>query len=200
VSVAGTQPPVRRTLRLVRGRTGRLIGSALLGAGAVGAAIGLMATAAWLLSRAAQHPSVQALAVAVVGVRFFGLSRGFLRYAERLLGHDTALQVLADLRVRVYERLERLAPAGLPAFRSGDLLARLVGDVVAQEDLLLRVVPPYVVALVAGTGVVVFVTWLLPAAGLLLLATLVAAAVAVPALTLALARRSEARLAHARGE
>ena len=109
-----------------------------------------MATSAWLISRAAQHPPVQALAVAVVAVRFFALARAVLRYAERLVGHDAALRVLADLRVRVYERLERLAPAGLPAFRSGDLLARLVDDVDAVQDLLLRVLPPYLVAVLAG--------------------------------------------------
>ena len=49
-------------------------------------------------------------------------------------------RVLARLRVRVYERIEPLAPAGLRAFRSGDLLARLVGDVDSIQDLLLRVI------------------------------------------------------------
>ena len=159
-----------------------------------------MATSAWLISRAAQHPSVQAVAVAVVAIRFFALSRAALRYAERLVGHDTALRVLADLRVRVYVRLERLAPTGLPAFRSGDLLARLVDDVDAVQDLLVRVLPPYLVAVLAGGTVVLLTGWLLPAAGALLLVTLLLAALAVPALSLSLARRSQARSAQARGE
>jgi len=50
--------PVLRTLRLARGRSWRVLGSALLGAGAVASAVGLMATSVWLISCAAQHPSV----------------------------------------------------------------------------------------------------------------------------------------------
>ena len=56
------------------------------------------------------------------------LRRAF-RYAERLASHDVAFRQLATLRARFWARLEPLAPAGLPAFRRGDLLARLVGDV-----------------------------------------------------------------------
>ena len=171
----------------------------LLGAAAVGAAIGLLVTSAWLISRAAQHPPVEALAVAVVAVRFFGLSRGLLRYCERLVGHDAALRALADLRMRVFQRLERLAPAGLPAFHSGDLLARLVGDVDTQQDLLLRVVSPYAVAAVTSAAVVVLTATLEPGVAVLLGVTLFLSAVLVPAVTQRLARRSEAGVAAARG-
>ena len=83
-------------------------------------------------------------------MRFFAISRGLVRYGERLVGHDAALRLLADLRVRVYERLEALAPTGLPAFRRGDLLARVVEDVDALQDLMLRVIPPFGVALLVG--------------------------------------------------
>src|SRR5580693_1354310 len=109
-----------------------------------------MGCAAWLISRAAQHPNESVLALAIVGVQFFGLSRGFFRYEERLVGHDAAFRLLADLRVKVYQRLERLAPTGLPAFRRGDLLARVVQDVDSLQDLALRVVPPFSIALLVG--------------------------------------------------
>ncbi len=192
--------PLRRTLTLALPAAGRLFGASLLGAAAVGAGVGLLATSAWLISRAAQHPSVQVLAVAVVGVRFFGLSRGLFRYAERLVGHDAAFRVLADLRVAVYSGLERLAPAGLPAFRSGDLLARLVDDVDVLQDLMLRVLPAYLIAFLVGAGVVGFTTWLLPSAGLLLGLLLLLAALVVPALSRWLTRRSESRVAQLRGD
>jgi thiol reductant ABC exporter CydC subunit len=191
---------LRRSLALVRGATGRSLVAAVLGAGAVLAAVGLLATAAWLISRAAQHPSVQSLAVAVVGVRFFGLSRGFLRYAERLVGHDAALRALGRLRVRVYASLDRLAPAGLSAFRSGDLLSRLVADVDTLQDLLLRVFQPCLVAVLAGGVTVVLSALLLPSAGAVLAVTLVIAGLGVPAVSRRMARRSEARLASLRGE
>ena len=86
-----------------------------------------------------------------------GCSRGLFRYGERLVGHDAALRVLAGLRVGVYRRLEALAPAGLAAFASGDLLARLVDDVDSLQDLLLRVIPPFAIAAIVGLVTVTLV-------------------------------------------
>lgn len=192
--------PLRRTLRLARPAAGRLLLSTLLAAGAVAAGVGLIATSAWLISRAAEHPSKQTLSLAIAGVRAFGLSRGVFRYAERLIGHDAAFRLLADLRVTVWSKLERLAPTGLPAFRSGDLLSRLVSDVDALQDLLLRVIPPYAIAVLIGGSAAALVGFLVPGAGWLLAALLLVAAAAVPSLTRALAHRAEARTATARGE
>jgi ABC-type transport system involved in cytochrome bd biosynthesis fused ATPase/permease subunit len=138
--------------------------------------------------------------VAIVGVQFFALSRGICRYFERLVGHDAAFRVMSSLRVSVYERLERLAPLGLPAFRSGELLSRLVQDVDSLQDLLLRVVPPFAIALLVGAGTVALVWWMLPAAALILLAALLLAGVLIPWLTGTLAARGEALQAQARGE
>ena len=82
--------PLLRTLAIARPAAGRLALAILLGAGALGAAIGLIATSAWLISRSAQHPRESAVALAIVGVQFFALSRGLCRYGERLVGHDAA--------------------------------------------------------------------------------------------------------------
>jgi thiol reductant ABC exporter CydC subunit len=192
--------PVGRTLGVARPHARRVALACLLGAGAVAADIGLMGCAAWLISRAAQHPNESVLALAIVGVQFFGLSRGFFRYEERLVGHDAAFRVLANLRVRVYRRLEQVAPAGLPAFRRGDLLARMVRDVDSLQDVILRVIPPFSIALLVGVGTVAVMWWMLPAAGLVLAAALILAATVVPWLTGVLARRREARFSHVRGE
>jgi thiol reductant ABC exporter CydC subunit len=178
----------------------RLVLAVLLGVGAAACAVALIATSGWLISRSAQRPEESALALAIVGVQFFALGRGLLRYCERLAGHDAALRVLASLRVRVYERLERLAPAGLPAFRSGDLLARVVDDVDSIQDLLLRVGPPFAVAVLVGGATALAAFAALPAAGAIELALLVLAATAVPWLAGRLAARAAARRADARGE
>jgi len=180
--------------------TTRLAAATLLGAGGAAAGLGLAATASWLIARASEHPNMAALGLAVVAVRFFGISRGLLRYAERLVGHDAAFHALADLRMRVYRKLENLAPAGLPVFRSGDLLARLVDDVDSLQDLLLRVVPPYVVAAVVTGLTAGLVGILLPSAGVLVVVAALLCATAVPALAQQLVRRSEARQAETRGE
>jgi thiol reductant ABC exporter CydC subunit len=197
---SGPQAPLLRTLAIARPAAGRLALATLLGAGAVAAAIGLIATSAWLISRSAQHPQESAVAIAIVGVQFFALARGLCRYGERLVGHDAAFRVLANIRVDIYRRLERLAPLSLPLFRSGDLLARLVHDVDALQDPLLRVLPAFAIAVLVGALTVALMWLMLPAAGLILLAALVVAGTLVPWLTGRLAARDESRQAHARAE
>jgi thiol reductant ABC exporter CydC subunit len=192
--------PLDATFELARPATRRLAAASLLGAGAIAADIGLLATAAWLISRAAAHPNEASLAVAIVAVQLFGLSRGFLRYGERLVGHDAAFRLLAELRVTAYRRLERLAPSGLPGLRRGDLLARVVQDVDSLQDLAIRVVPPFAIAALVGVSTVVFVWTLLPLAAIILAVALLVASTVVPWTTGALARRREARFAQARGE
>jgi thiol reductant ABC exporter CydC subunit len=179
------------TLALARTRWPRLALGALASLAAAACSVALLACGAWLIARAAQRPPIIALSVAVVGVRAFAVGRAAFRYVERLVTHDATLRVLVDLRVSVFRRLERLAPAGLPAFRRGDLLARLVGDVEAVQDVFLRALLPWVtgtaVALLAAAGVLV----LLPVEGAVLFVAVVAVASVVPWLTRRWARRAE---------
>ena len=114
-------------------------------------------TSGFLLARASEHPSILAISVAVVAVRALSIGRGVSRYLERLTSHDVAFRVLADIRVAIYRRLERLAPAGLAAFRSGDLLAALISDVDATQDLFIRGIGPPLAAALVGAGAVTVV-------------------------------------------
>ncbi|MFD7991731.1 thiol reductant ABC exporter subunit CydD [Streptomyces mexicanus] len=180
-------------------RRGRLALALLLGSLALASAVGLMATSGWLISRASQHPPVLYLMVAVTATRAFGIGRAVFRYAERLVSHDAVLRMLAETRVAVYRRLERLAPAGLRRLRRGDLLTRLVADVDALQDYWLRWLLPAGTALTVSAASVAFTAWLLPEAGAVLAAGLLAAGAGVPLLTGAVARRAERRLAPARG-
>ncbi|MEU4083558.1 thiol reductant ABC exporter subunit CydD [Streptomyces aureus] len=180
-------------------RRGPLALALLLGALALGSAVGLMATSGWLISRASQQPPVFYLMVAVTATRTFGIGRAVFRYAERLVSHDAVLRMLADTRVAVYRRLERLAPAGLRTTRRGDLLTRLVADVDALQDYWLRWLLPGGAAALVSTASVVFTAWLLPEAGAVLAVGLLAAGAGVPLVTGAVARRAERRLAPARG-
>ncbi|MER5524941.1 thiol reductant ABC exporter subunit CydD [Streptomyces sp. NPDC002677] len=199
-SVAGARRGVLGRVRASSGaRRGRLVLALLLGALALGSAVGLMATSGWLISRASQQPPVLYLMVAVTATRAFGIGRAVFRYSERLVSHDAVLRMLADTRVAVYRRLERLAPAGLRATRRGDLLSRLVADVDTLQDYWLRWLLPAGVAVAVSAGAVGFTAWLLPEAGAALAVGLLAAGVGVPLLTSAVARRAEQRLAPARG-
>jgi thiol reductant ABC exporter CydC subunit len=102
------------------------------------------------------------LMVAIVGVRTFGLARPALRYAERLVGHDVALRLLAERRARVYDVLVPLSPArlGRPGrWHRGDLLSSVVDDVDAELDERLRVRLP-VLSWLGTAGVTVLVVGL----------------------------------------
>lgn len=180
-------------------RKGKLVLALLLGALAIGSSVGLMATSGWLISRASEQPPVMYLMIAVTATRAFGMGRAVFRYAERLVSHDAVLRMLADTRVAVYRRLERLAPAGLRKTRRGDLLSRLVADVDALQDYWLRWLLPASAAAVVGAGAVGFTAWLLPEAGAVLAVGLLIAGVGVPLLSGAVARRAERKLAPARG-
>ncbi|MFC9795205.1 thiol reductant ABC exporter subunit CydD [Streptomyces sp. NPDC127584] len=187
---------VRTMAGELRGRMGLAL---LLGSLALGSAVGLMAVSGWLISRASEQPPVLYLMMAVTATRAFGIGRAVFRYAERLVSHDAVLRMLAELRVSVFARLERIAPAGLRRTRRGDLLSRLVQDVDALQDYWLRWLLPAGAALVVGIASVGFTAWLLPEAGAVLAVGLLVAGVLVPTVSGALARRAERRLAPARG-
>jgi len=119
----------------------------LLGCATVASNMGLLGMAAYLIAAAALKPLLILLTLPIYIVRFMGVSRAVARYAERLVAHDVTFRLLAVLRARVYARLAPLAPARLLAYRSGDVLARLVGDVEELQHLYLGVVAPLVVAI-----------------------------------------------------
>ncbi|SDJ46398.1 ATP-binding cassette, subfamily C, CydCD [Frankineae bacterium MT45] len=169
-------------LQIVRGSAARwrLLQAALLGAGSGLAGLALTATSMWLICRASQQPNVQALEVAVVGVRAFALARALLRYAERLASHDGALRLLADVRARVFESLQPLAPAGLRDLRRGDLLRRFIGDVDGVQEGLVRAVIPMAGAVLTAAGAATLAALLDPAAGLVLAALLLLALLVGP--------------------
>jgi ATP-binding cassette, subfamily C, bacterial CydC len=190
---------VRRVLALAWPLRGRVLVAAAGGALATGCAIALLATSGFLLARASEHPSIAALSVAVVAVRALSVGRGLFRYGERLASHDVAFRVLARARVAIWRRLESLAPAGRPAFHSGDLLARLVADVDATQDLFIRGLTPILAAALAGSGAVVACVALIGRGGLVLAAGLLAGALAVPMACVAAARKAARGVAPARG-
>ena len=189
---------LRRLVALASASHWRVALAVLFGATTVIFGAGLMGTAGYLITRAAEQPPILSLTVAVVLVRFFGISRPIVRYFERLASHDLAFRVLGSLRVRVFERIEPLAPAQLEGFRRGDLLARMVGDVDALQDLYLRGLSPPIVAVVAGAVLVALAWVFLPAAAIIMTAGLLIAGLAVPALAGFLGRNAQRRTAGAR--
>ncbi|MDG4833358.1 thiol reductant ABC exporter subunit CydC [Solwaraspora sp. WMMD1047] len=231
--------PERAVLRLARPYLGRLVGAGLLAAGTELAGLALMATATWLLITAAGRPPLDALTVAIVAVRALAISRGVLRYTERLAGHDAVLRIITDVRAGIFASLaaggpgrtvRTTAPDSSPAAGvsadvdgsgvedgggagggaadavggdagpvSGDALSRLVSDVEAVQDLLLRVLVPAAAAGVVGLLAVAGAATISPVAAAVLAGGLLVAAVALPGAATALTRRTADRVAPLRG-
>ena len=190
---------LREVWRIIRPRRGRGVLSVVLASLSLICAIALIATSAWLISRAWQQPPILYLSVAVVAVRAFGLGRGVFRYFERLVSHGAALRGLTDLRVRLVERVAVVAPAGMVGLRRGDAMRRLVDDVDTSAEFGLRTALPGVTAVVVGVGVVGLVAWLLPLAAVVLLLGLLVGGVVAPWVTAAVARTAAREQVHRKG-
>ena len=193
------RPPLLRLLAMARPLRGRLLLAVAAGAAATGCGVALLAVSGFLLARASQHPSIIAISAAVVAVRALSIGRGVSRYLERLSSHDVAFRVLAQVRVAIWRRLEALAPAGLALFRSGDLLARLVSDVDATQDLFIRGLTPLLAAVLVGGGAVTVCLLILAPAAAVLAAGLLIAGLVVPLVGVALARKAARAASPARG-
>lgn len=189
---------LRRVARAAGARRGRLAATVALGAGAVLCGAALLATSGSLISRAALRPDVLSLLVVIVAVRTFGMARALLRYYERVVSHDLAFRLLADLRARFFRRLAPLVPGDLGGLRAGDLLSRFVADVDQLQHLYLRALAPPLVAVVAIVACSVAAAIVLPAAGVALAAALLLAATLVPWLTARAAARAARRQGAAR--
>ena len=156
---------MRNLLRLFKAERREMLAAVFLGGCSLGAAVGLLATSAWLISMASTKPPVLVLEVAIVSVRFFGLSRGALKYASRVLEHNSALKIQTILRVRIYERFSRLLPSEFAGLHRGSILSQIMNDVELAQDLWLRIASPWFAALISGVSGITIIHWLLPSCG-----------------------------------
>jgi ATP-binding cassette subfamily C protein CydC len=113
----------------------------------IASSISLMAAAAYLIASAALHPFFYELSLAIVAVRFFGISRAIFRYTERYVSHDATFRILTKLRVWCYQKIEPLAPAKLSEWQSGELFSLLIHNIDTLKDFYLRVLAPPITAL-----------------------------------------------------
>jgi ATP-binding cassette subfamily C protein CydC len=174
--------------------------SVLLGAATIGSSLGLLSASAFIIATAALQPSIAELQLAIVGVRFFGISRGVFRYLERLLSHETTFRLLAKLRVWFYEGLEPLAPARLFEFQSGDLLARIISDIETLQQFFLRVLSPPLVAAIISILAGLFLAHYHMSLAWVLLAGLAMAGLLIPGLSRSISHGLGQRLVQEQGK
>ena len=87
---------------------------------------------------------------------------GVLHWLESWFAHDMAFRMLAEMRIALYRKLDRLAPAYLVRRRTGDLVGMATHDVELVEYFFAHTVAPFFVAvLVPGVvlGTLVWFGW-----------------------------------------
>lgn len=140
------EPDIRRGLvslwNLLSQHRALLVGSVMLAMGTVLMNIGLLTTSTWLITKASEHPILVVLSLAIVGVRFFGISRAICRYGERYVSHSMAFQGLYELRIAFFKRLEPLVPRLFQSMKMGDLLGRIMADIEILQFFYLRTLVP----------------------------------------------------------
>jgi thiol reductant ABC exporter CydC subunit len=181
----------------VPGAKSRLVLAILVAACAAGAAVALMGTSGWLISRAAERPPFLELSIGAVGVRFFAISRAVFRYLERLVGHQVALSMQSALRLKTYQALARTTLLGR---KQGDLLVRVVSDVAAIEDIIVRIVQPFISASLVVAMVCAFLASFSPTVSLVVLISAIIGGLIVPWLTQRVSLAADRQAVPLRGE
>lgn len=144
-------------LRLFMRYRARLALGTVLMLATAASGIGLLALSGWFITATAVTGVLLAAGVAVAfdiympggGIRAFAVTRTVSRYFERIVNHDTVLQLLRDLRVNLFKSIARLPPTAAVRLRSGELLNRLTTDIDRLDGLFLRGIAPPIVAVLA---------------------------------------------------
>jgi ATP-binding cassette subfamily C protein CydCD len=180
--------------KFLRQEAPKILSAAIIGGLSMSTAVGLLAASSWLISMASLRPPILVLEVAIVAVRFFGLSRGVLRYGSRLIEHNSALRVLTKIRSGIYLHLEAQLQQYFSHLRRGELLRRIVADSETLQDLWLRIANPWLGALISGVAGLGIVYALVPALGSMLALIFLTTIFVIPALSISISSNQNQRL------
>ncbi|WP_239337389.1 thiol reductant ABC exporter subunit CydC [Frankia sp. CiP3] len=192
---AGTAQPVplRRLIPLFGPYHRLFVATVAAGLASHGLGVAAAALAAWLVGAAASGHTASSLTPSILALACCVAGHGLARWAEMWVAHDYSYRIIADLRVRLYDALERTAPAQLLEQRSGDLAATVIGDVETLEWFYAHTIAAYVVAVAVPATTLGVLATIAPVLALLLLGPLLALA-SVPFWLAARAVRQGARL------
>lgn len=158
------------------------------------AGVGLFSASGYMIAQTVFSPPLHTLIVLTSIVKILGLMRALSRYAERLYTHRATFSLLSRLRTSYFAKLAPLAPGLFNRSRSGDLLARFVGDVESLQHYFLRVAYPPVVLIAVFLATVIFTSLYSIWIAVLLVLGMLASAFAVPALVQLGQRKSRVRV------
>src|SRR5690606_34195938 len=114
------------------------------------------------------------------GIRGLTLARIVSRYFEKLVGHDATLRIARDARVWFFRRALPLAPSRLGSTRTGELLARLLGDISEVDGLWVRALGPLLALAMMAVLAIAAAALILPQAACLLAVLVLLIGIVVP--------------------
>ncbi|OXS77388.1 thiol reductant ABC exporter subunit CydC [Domibacillus enclensis] len=144
--------------------------------------VALFGLSGFMISKSALQPPLYIITIMTALLKLFGAAKAGSRYAERYVSHRATFTILSNLRVSFYEKLEPLAPRIFGKYRSGDLLARIVGDVETLQNFFLRVFYPPLVLVIVFLSTVLFTMFYSVWIALVLLAGLLFTGFIIPGL------------------
>ncbi|WP_454692647.1 ABC transporter ATP-binding protein/permease [Achromobacter aloeverae] len=152
-SQVGWRAVIATLMSVVRPWRGTLIATILLGVARVAAYIGVGVASALVVSAVRDGRPTGTLVTALLVVAPLA---ALFHWLESWLAHAMAYQLLADMRVKLYDKLERLAPAYLLRRRSGDLVALATQDVEMIEYFYAHTIAPAIVSVLVPLSVLGF--------------------------------------------
>ncbi|MBU5445006.1 thiol reductant ABC exporter subunit CydC [Paenibacillus sp. MSJ-34] len=154
----------------------------------------LFAASGYMISQTVFAPPLYTLIVLTSLVKILGLLRAASRYAERLYSHRATFSLLSRLRTSFFAKLVPLTPGIFGKKRSGELLARIVGDVESLQHYFLRVAYPPVIVVMVFLATVLFTSAFSFWMACLFVLGMLATAFVVPGLVLLGQRRIQGRV------
>jgi ATP-binding cassette subfamily B protein len=87
------------------------------------------------------------------------LTRAIFTYMNRYLSHVGAMKLVADMRVIVYEHLQKLSLSFYQDKQTGQLMSRTINDTATFETLLAHAVPDLItnILIFVGIGILLFI-------------------------------------------
>ncbi len=160
----------------------------------------LFSTSGYLISKTVFVPPLYTLIILTSLVKILGLARAASRYGERLFSHRATFSLLSRLRTDFFGKLVPMTPRILNRQRSGDVLARIVGDVESLQFYFLRVAYPPIIVVSVFLATVIFASFFSIWIALLLVAGMLITAFVVPAIVRGSQRKADGRVRRQRAE
>ncbi|OMF69948.1 thiol reductant ABC exporter subunit CydC [Paenibacillus glucanolyticus] len=164
------------------------------------AGVALFSASGYLISQTVFAPPLYTLIVLTSLVKMLGLLRAASRYGERLYSHRATFSMLSRLRTSFFAKLIPLTPGILNKNRSGDLLARIVGDVESLQNYFLRVAYPPIMVVMVFLATVLFTSAFSIWIAALFVLGMLATAFVVPGIVLLGQRRIHGRVREQRAQ